>query len=78
MKDRRAEGFSALTAIRAGTARCGGNPTIKGTRISAFMLANMLRGPEPMDPFTIIENYDSLTYADISNVRGWMTRWINQ
>lgn len=56
--------------------RCSGTPTIKGTRFSAFHLANMLMGPNPMDPLTIIENYDFLSYQDISNVRYWMTRWI--
>lgn len=51
--------------------RCGGRPTVKGTRITAEMVANLMRGPTAMSPDEIREGYPSLTYADISNVKGW-------
>lgn len=57
--------------------RCSGSPTIKGTRISAFMVARLLSGETALTPYEIIDNYPELTYHDLANVRGWMRRWIS-
>lgn len=56
--------------------RLGGEPTVKGTRITAQMVARLLDvgGTDGMDPTAIIDSYPSLTYTDLSNVKAWATR----
>lgn len=54
--------------------RCGGQPCMAGTRVSADMLANLLSGEDPCNPDYLVETYPSLTYYDIANVRGWMRK----
>lgn len=54
--------------------RMGGEPTIKGTRITARMVANLQAGDEPVDPYAILEGYPALTYADLVNAKLWAGR----
>lgn len=54
--------------------RCGGTPTIKGTRITAWMVGALQMGDDPVDPLMILEDYPSLTYADLVNARRWAER----
>lgn len=54
--------------------RCGGKPTIKGTRILAEMVARYQEGPDSMNPQDIIESYPSLTIADCINAKLWAAR----
>lgn len=51
--------------------RCGGKPTIEGTRITAEMVAELAKD---WDAFHLIDEYPSLTYADISNAKYWAKR----
>jgi uncharacterized protein (DUF433 family) len=50
--------------------RMGGMPTVRGTRITAGMIANLLEGPNPMTEEEIADDYD-LTLHDMVNVKGW-------
>lgn len=52
--------------------RCGGTPTIKGTRITARHIGELVR--EGMDPVAIMEDYPSLSYTDLANARAFSRR----
>lgn len=54
--------------------RCGGKPTVKGTRITVEWLERLLTGPSPVPSEKIIEDYPQLSYHDLANVRGWIKR----
>jgi len=54
--------------------RLGGKATVKGTRVTAEMVAMLMAGPDAPRADWIIRNYPSLTYADLTNVRAWDRR----
>jgi uncharacterized protein (DUF433 family) len=54
--------------------RMSGQPCIKGTRIPALMIANMLAGDQPVPVDMILCDYPSLTYHDIVNAKLWGRR----
>lgn len=52
----------------------GGKPTIKGTRIPAVVVSNLMEGEHGMSAEEIIDCYPALTFEDISNVTYWAKR----
>lgn len=58
--------------IVANPNRCGGLPTIEGTRCTAEMVANVAATPEGIE--LMLRDYDFLTTLDIANARGWDRR----
>lgn len=48
--------------------RMSGEPTVKGTRLLASLVANQLQNARAL---SVLDNWPFLTYEDISNVRGW-------